>query len=362
MRGWARHVMGYTSIGDSIKASAGSAYHAGAAVFLDPALTETGPERRTRALAALHAVYDPVWDACPADKLDEGYTPGNLHRLFDRWMEMHPPSAVEWQEVLAVETAFVSRRWLVKKSMNPFDVELEELPSPVSHVIATAGMLADQDVVELIVRPDAIVIDKAGMIRYVDTKTTGWRVKDPNWLRALKLSFQTQLYADAIVQKYGERAMYGGWINACEIKKLPGSNPTVRLKNDGTPAKVAPCPLHKRPYADCGVEHMESVMLECLSDPDSVQWALALAKMAATTFVKLQRQHQEFAPKGVELTDEAWKAYPLKNIPVDGIANEKCRFCPAGEWCDAGRVIGALPSTMRYDPWPVEEGMREHAA
>jgi hypothetical protein len=106
---------------------------------------------------------------------------------------------------------------------------------------------------------------------------------------------------------------------------------------------------------------MESVMQECPSDPDSVEWALALAKNAAVTFVKLHRQHAEFAPKA-DVTDPAWRNYPIKNIPVDGIANEKCRFCPAAEWCDAGRVIGALPSTMAFNPWPVEEGMRVHAA
>lgn len=342
MRGWTRHVKGYTSVGDSIKAAAGSAYHAGMAVFLDPNLTETGPERRARALAALHAVYDPVWANCPPDKLEEGYTPNNLHRLFDRWMEMHPPAACSWKRVIEVETAFVSRRWRVVGGL--YDFSLEE--------IANNGAAFGDDVVELIVRPDAIVIDGANFYRYVDTKTTGWRVKDPSWLRNLRLSFQTQLYADAVVQRFGQKAMYAGWINACEIKKLPGSNPTVKLKQDGTPAKVPPCPTHKKPYAECGVEHMESVMQECTSDPDSVNYALALAKNAATTYVKLKRQHA--AAKGEE--------YPVTNIPVDGIANEKCRFCPAAEWCDSGRVVQALPSFMVHQPWPVETGMREHAA
>lgn len=363
MRGWTRHVMGYTSVNDSIKAAAGSAYHAGMAVFLDPNLTETGPERRARALAALHAKYDAVWEKCPADKLDEGYTPKNLHRLFDRWMEVNPPSVQPWKKVLDVETAFVSRAWLVTGTM--YDVTLTEIPL----ADVPAQIRNGDDVVQLIVRPDAVVLDAAGMIRYVDTKTTGWSVTDASWLRNLRLSFQTQLYADAVVQKYGDQAMYGGWINACEIKKLPGSSQAApKMKLDGTPAKIPPCPTHKRPYAECGVEHMKSVMQECLSDPGSIAYALALAKNAATTFVKLHRQHVEFLKNNpldsvrFDLTHEAWGSYPLTNIPVDGIANEKCRFCPAAEWCDSNRVLGALPSFMSYDPWPVETGMREHAA
>jgi hypothetical protein len=118
MRGFTRHVLGYTSVSDSIKTAASSAYHAGMAVYLDPKLTETGPERRARALAALHAVYDDVFARSPADKLEEGYTPKNIHKLFDRWMEVNPPAVQPWREVVEVETAFVSRAWLVDQPNN----------------------------------------------------------------------------------------------------------------------------------------------------------------------------------------------------------------------------------------------------
>ena len=351
MRGWSRHVMGYTSVGDHIKMAAGSAYHAGMAVFLDPHLTmadgalPTSHERRTRALAALHAVYDKVWDASPADKLEEGYTPKNLHALFDRWMEVNPPAVQPWQEVIEVETAFVSRRWIVDG--DGYDFNLIEIAGGE----VDTGCLT-RDIVELIIRPDAVVLDRASLIRYVDTKTTGWRVSDPTWLRNLSLNLQTQLYADGIVQRYGERAMLGGWINACEIKKLPGASAAPpKLKKDGTPYASSLCATHKKPYEQCGPEHMNHVIKECLTSPEQISWALDEAKRAVATFVKLSRQH--------ERGDDAES---VRNIPTEGTSNGACRFCPAAEWCDAGRIVPALPSFMAYNPWPITTGMREHAA
>lgn len=356
MRGWTRHVMGYTSVSDSIKAAAGSGYHAGMAVYLDPQVPEQGPERRARALAALHAKYDPVWEKCPPEKLEEGYTPKNIHRLFDRWMEVNPPAMQPWQRVVEVETAFVSRAWRVQTGpLSAYDIELVEVaPGTWEHQ-------PEHDYVRLIVRPDAVVVDAAGLYRYVDTKTTGWRVTDPSWLRSLRMSLQTKLYADAIVQRYGaDKAMYGGWINACEIKKLPGgSEAPPKLKLDGTPAKIPPCPTHKRPYAECGPEHMQHVTQECLTNADDIGWALDEAKRAATTFVKLMRQDAHIRYTDPEF---ALERYPIRNIPVEGESNDKCRFCPAAEWCDSGRSVAALPSFLSHDPWPVETGKREHAA
>ena len=41
-----------------------------------------------------------------------------------------------------------------------------------------------------------------------------------------------------------------------------------------------------------------------------------------------------------------------------GTANEKCRFCPAAEWCDTGRFEPTLENFMIYEPYPVEPGKR----
>jgi hypothetical protein len=258
--------------------------------------------------------------------------------------------------VVEVETAFVSRQWMVRGEGYDFDL----VEAPMSAGLVEPGLY---DVVRLIVRPDAIVIDAAGLYRYVDTKTTGWRVTDPTWLRNLRLSLQTQLYADAIVQRYGDKAMYGGWINACEIKKLPGSSEAPpKMKLDGTPAKVPPCREHGRPTAECGPEHMKYVTQECLTSVEQVQWALDEAKRGATTFVKLMRQHAAAATSSITCENKLIETYPITNIPTEGTSNGACRFCPAADWCDSNRVMAALPSFLTYSPWPVTVGMREHAA
>lgn len=351
MRGWSRHVMGYTSVGDFIKMAAGSAYHAAMAAYLDPELTEEGPARRARALAVLHVTYDAVWARVPAEQLEEAYTPHNLERLFDRWMELHPVAQCPWKRVLAVETAFVSRAWWVKPKAggSVYDFEL----------IETAPFIADayegdEDIVQLIVRPDALVEDEIGMVRYVDTKTTGWHITDPGWARALRMNLQTQLYADAVVQKYHERAVLGGWINACEIKKLPESDRR--------------CKLHNVTYAECGSEHAKTHVMPCLTTPENVAKAVDEAKRAIVTYVKLMIQHREHAPRDAndeifsDLTHEGWRSYPVQGIPNEGSSNDKCRFCPTSQWCDESPgVVASLPNFMAFNPWPVEVNKREHA-
>lgn len=352
VRGWTRHVMGYTTVGDAIKMKAGQAYHAAMAVYLDPAIAEVGPERRARALKALHAVYDGTWEVAPAEQLDEAYTPGNLHRLFDRWMQLYPSDAQPWKRVIEVETAFVSRAWRVDRiGSGPYDIELNLCPSPTM-----VDPKSQHDWVQLILRPDALVEDHANFIRYVDTKTTGWHISDPGWMRSLRMNLQTQLYADGVHAKYNERAVLGGWVNACEIKHLPDSN---------RKCKAHPGQL----YSECGPEHAKTSIMSCDTNPENVAKALAEAKRAATTFVKLMIQHREHAPRdrddaiASDLTDPAWQSYPVASIPNEGTSNDKCRFCPASQWCDESQgVIAALPSFMAYNPWPISADKREHAA
>lgn len=352
MRGWSRHVMGYTSHGDYIKMAAGSAFHAAMAAYLDPDVVEQGPERRARALTILHAVYDTVWARVPAEQLEEAYTPKNLARLFDRWMELHPPAGCPWKRVIEVETAFVSRAWWVeRKSANIYDIEL----IPVAPFILDDYDGPD-DYVRLILRPDALVEDEIGKIRYVDTKTTGWHITDPGWARSLRMNQQTQLYADGVVARFGDRAVLGGWINACEIKKLPDSNRQCKAHPGMT-------------YAECSPEHAKTHVMSCLTTAENVAKALDEAKRAATTFVKLMIQHRECAPRDPaideilsDLTHESWRSYPVAGIPNEGTSNDKCRFCPSSQWCDESPgVIASLPNFMAFNPWPVEVNKREHA-
>jgi hypothetical protein len=294
-KAWTRHVKGYTSRGDAIKAVAGQAIHAGIARYLsDP----EGVCNDVRALGVFHDVYDPAHARLTADQLDPAYTPANLHRVLARWLETHPPSALPWTRVLSVEEAFCSREWVTGDTR-----------------------------VRLIVRPDAVVEDANGRVRFVDTKTTGWRISDSSWRRALRLSLQLALYTDAVMQRYGDRAVCGGWINAIEIAKLP-SDPTRK------------CTTHHVVYAECGNEHAKQEIIECMTTPERVARALADAHNAAEMFVRMQ--------------DDA----DASACDMAGGANGACRFCAAGEWCEAGRAANALESFMIHDPWVVEEGAR----
>lgn len=315
-KGWSRHVKGYTSPGEAIKAVAGQAWHAGTAEYFNP--NQTHPEawahsQAEAALKTLHAIYDPAFARCPADKLpDQAYTPDNLHRLFARWMELHPAHQLPWARVLTVEEAFVSRTWTIG------DTE-----------------------VRLICRPDLICEDGNSRVRWTDTKTTGWRISDKGWQQALRLSLQAALYTDAVVQKYGERAYLGGWFSAVEIRNLPGANAgPPKLKKDGTPAKPRTCAEHGVPYAECGNEHAKAMMMECPVTPERVSAALRDAERAAVRFVDMH------------------EGEPLVGLDMRGAAKGECRFCPAAGWCEAGRVAEALPSFMVHDPWIVSEGTR----
>lgn len=358
-RGWSRHVIGYTSISDAIKAKAGQAFHAATAVFLDPDTSYNiqPAQRNFKAVAALHDVYDAAWQIVPAEQMEPSLTPDNIERVFRRWMETHPPISMPWRRVESVETAFVSRRWGVL--VNP--PTLVELPDE-----ATAQRwLADGfDVIQLIIRPDAVVEDINGFLRYVDTKTTGWRISDESWSRGMRLNAQTQLYADGMVQKYGARAMLGGWINAVELRKLPGSS-EPKLKKDGTPAKERLCADHGLPYAQCGNEHAKMAMLECLTSPERVAIAVEDAKRGALQFVKLMQLHEAYLRDPNSLVMDNGSAngelvnYPIGNIPMEGTYTNGCRFCPAAQWCDeTARNVSVIDSYMKYLPWPVEPGKR----
>ena len=298
-KAWTRHVKGFTSRGDAIKMIAGQGFHKAMEVLLDPVAQEHQP-REYAAVAALHATYDDAFLRLAPEKLEPSLTPQNLDRVLQRWIQMHPPAMLPWVRVLAVEEAFVSRTWTLG------DVQ-----------------------VNLIVRPDIVVEDRAGKIRWVDTKTTGWHISDDSWKLALRLSLQTQLYSDAIVQKYGaEKAIYGGWVNAIELRQLP-SDPKRK------------CATHKVVYAECGNEHAKAEFIECLTTEAKVAAAARDAEAAA----------EQFALHTTLVAD-------VTQLNVHGTSNNTCRFCPAADFCDSGRPVDALENFMVYEPYPVEVGRR----
>lgn len=356
-RGHTRHVLGYTSINDAIKAKAGQAFHVATAYYLDPdiRIDETSSSTRCdNAVGALHNIYDPTWATIPAESMEPSLTPENIERVFRRWMDLHPPTAMPWRRVMEVETAFVSRQWLVDG-----DALIELSINDPAH-LAFDAREHNYDIVQLIIRPDAVVEDTAGLYRYVDTKTTGWNITDPTWSRGMRLSLQTQLYADGMMQKYGDKAVLGGWINAVELKKLPGSR-EPKVKADGTPGKARLCKDHNVPYAECGNEHAKSAMLECFTNQQMVEAAVREAKRAALRFVKLMQIHEQHVAEAnrIAVDPYAFDMYPISSIPMEGIATGGCRFCPAVQWCDeSSRNVAAINSFMEYSPWPIEIGKR----
>lgn len=325
-KAWLKHVKGYTSSGDAIKAVAGQGIHAAVAAYLEPN-SATPNHLADAALAAFHSIYDPAYARLAADKLEPSLVPSNLHRVLARWIEMHPPHMLPWKRVLMVEEAFVSREFSI---VDPTDKRIVTDPRRIT--------------VRLIVRPDLVVEDHFGKIRFVDTKTTGWRIGDESWQKALKLSLQVQLYADAVVQKFGDAAVFGGWINAIELRELPGKpDATPKLKKDGTPAKEKLCGAHGKPYAECGHEHAKAEFIECMTTPERVQRAVLDAQAAAADFVRMLAE-------GVN----------IESLNMKGGANGTCRFCPAGNWCLSSRPVDAIANwnDFVYEPWIVDEGKR----
>ncbi len=328
--GYVRHVRGYTSAGDSIKMVAGQGIHRSMEVLFDPTDPRPPIQRTAAMLAAFHTVYDEKFAACPPEKLDSGYTPQNLDNILRRWVELRVPQ-IPWARVLSTEEAFCSRSWTFPK------IAADGAPIFVK--------------VNLILRPDLVVEDAMGYIRWVDSKSTGWRIMDPGWQAALKLSSQVQLYSDGVVQKYGDKAVFGGWISAMEIRTLPGQS-ALKMKKDGTPAKERTCQDHGRPYSECGLEHVKAEFIECLTTPMRVQQAVIDAERAASKFVDIVLAQEKTATQ---------ENPSLLGLGMQGTAKNLCRFCPAATWCLEGeRTIrpNGLESFFVYDPWRVETGRR----
>jgi hypothetical protein len=325
-KAYTRHKLGYTSITDAIKATAGSAFHAAIAEHLRTDRPFSGSYANT--MKAFHDVYDAPYERLSAELLEPSLTPKNLERILDRWIAMHPSSLLPWKRVLTVEEAFVSREWVI---IEPTSAKEEE----------ETGENLRRTRVQLICRPDLIVEDHDGYIGWVDTKTTGWHIGDAGWQKQLKLSLQVQLYSDAVVQRYGSKARYGGWFNAIELRKLPGEiDAPPKLKKDGTPAKPRTCAEHGVPYAQCGSEHAKAEFIKCLTTPQRVERALVDAQGYAADFVRLMSE-----------TD-------IERVDMRGTAKGECRFCPASDWCLSDRPVDALDGFMKHEPWIVDTGSR----
>lgn len=303
-KGWTRHGQGYTSKGDAMKALAGSALHGGVAEFLRPAELD----HVERAVRTLHGIYDEKYPTFAAEELDLAYTPLNLERILRRWCEAHPESTRPWKRVVTTELAFCTREFKITHAGRTYTIRL-------------------------IVRPDAIVEDFAGIYRFMDTKTTGWRIADSGWRAQLRLSLQFALYTDG-VQQYGRTAnvptALGGWVNAIEINKVPDAS-----------NRKCTWPQHKgATYEVCGKEHVKMDMIEAMTTEERLAQAVRDAEWAARTLVTLLAS---------ETPDD---------LHMEGGANGVCRFCPASSFCEAGRHPESLPGFMLFEPWEITEGER----
>lgn len=293
-RGWVKHVKGYTSKGDAIKALAGQGIHAGIAAYLNP---DGGSA--SAGMAAFHEVYDAAFARIEPDQLEPSLTPQNLEKILQRWIEMHPPQVCPWKRVVTVEVAKIAHTWTI-----------------------------GDNTIQLICRPDIVVEDYSGLYRWVDTKTTSWRISDNLWQRQLKLSVQTALYTYALQQWYGvDKVALGGWINAIELRNVPASE---RMCRD-----------HKVLYAECGLEHLRMMQIECMLTESRIEEAISkTALMGVERFLQLIH---------VEQSD---------TLAMDGASKDSCKFCPASLWCETGRYDAALGDLLYHAPWVIEEGGR----
>src|SRR5258705_3173094 len=143
-KGWLRHVLGFTSRGEAIKAIAGKGLNTAIETLFDrnkDYMTGENTGRNIVALKEFHDIYDAPYSRLAAEKLEPSYTPQNLDRVLRRWIEMHPMSALPWKRVVMVEEAFVAAQWRMAIPRRGDDF----LQPPVT--------------VQLIVRPDLVVED-----------------------------------------------------------------------------------------------------------------------------------------------------------------------------------------------------------
>lgn len=194
--------------------------------------------------------------------------------------------------------------------------------------IGFAEPISDDPPIVFVGKADAIVRDPGQRSYYVlDHKFTS-RV-DGYWASKYEVNSQTYGYSWAIQRQLG-LPLAGMFINAIELKKLPGSEricPTHSTKDEDVT------------YAECGDQHYKTQLWGPFTFTDELleEW---------------RKTAVEIAIRYWDLCEENPYLQHLHNVRLHGLFGwETCKMCEFKDFCVTGRKISHVKAMLAYDPW-----------
>jgi len=161
-----------------------------------------------------------------------------------------------------------------------------------------------------------------GKVYFVDHKTTGRLSAD--WRVGFRTSGQISGYCWGLTQATGV-TYAGGFINALELAKLPGS--TRRCKDHGVP------------YVECAELHVAYDLIPVGRSAEQLErWKANAVYLAQRYAARVERV------KGLE---------DLASVAQDGMFSHSCGFCAAREFCETGQnpvVASQVFVEQAWDP------------
>lgn len=304
--------LGYRSREEAAYLQAGTAGHAAMEAFF----TGQGVDAAMDAFRAEYEEYAAANVINPEDRL----TFENTSTILQRWLDTHRLDDNGWLSLLNADGVWVA-------TGIRFRPELVE--------IGFAYVLSDEGDIVFTGRMDAIVENAQGEWYTWENKFPG-RI-DAQWLREFQFGSQLSGYEWA-AQQHTARRVVGGYLNAVEFSKLPGS--TRR------------CQAHGTQYAECGPLHAKYELATTQRTPAQLtEWK--------KTALHLARRYRDLLLKygvwrdGVLLAEPAEDALAqIAKVRTQGtFLYRMCGNCGLRDWCHAGRDPKRAASELQLKPW-----------
>lgn len=295
LRAVLRHVHGYTNKEDSAALACGTAIH--------EALAAQWSQDGRDPMEAFVTSYRGFADEHVAPHLGtvpylERYSFDNVAKILTSYLQTRPLHQLPFD---------VLPEWVE----TPFDP-----PVPLTDNLGMTGKM------------DGLVRDHITKQLYVcDHKTSG--DIGPHRMRKYKMDSQMSGYPFMAAAVVGE-PIAGAYINAIGITKIPSS--------DRKCAKHAPMK-----FSECGpVKHVEFALLQFDRSPEQIAVWRANAILLGETFLRLKDTHDGHAER-------------LHLAATQGTFTNACEYCPFREFCENGRHIETVKTTLVHQPWsPLE--------
>jgi hypothetical protein len=173
---------------------------------------------------------------------------------------------------------------------------------------------------------DGLPVDRtSGLTALLEHKFTGNISQD--WLKTFKLDSQLSGYLWAAQQHLGDANVLGAYLNVIETRMVPSSD--------------RKCKEHGVAYAECGLQHVKSVLTFIERTPDEIaHWK--------ATAIGLARRYRDLLRKFPTVDY-------LGAVHAQGKFHGRCRFCGFYDFCAGGRKAIEVPILFAVHPWrPLE--------